>query len=72
MERKIPLHNFKEENKEFKNNYMKVAQSFQSARCPRCKQREAYVYLEDYRHKIKCVACGYDDYLKGNQFNKKK
>jgi Zn ribbon nucleic-acid-binding protein len=39
------------------------------ARCPQCRQRDAFVYLEEYRHKIMCVACGFDDYLRNNLFN---
>jgi len=41
-------------------------------KCPRCSQEDAYIYTEDFRKKIRCVACGFVDYLRGNKFNKPK
>lgn len=39
-------------------------------KCPKCSQYQAQIYTEDYRKMIKCSACGFNDYLKSNNFKK--
>jgi len=45
-------------------------------KCPQCKTYNAKIYTQDHkrrsaRKKIICKFCTFEDYLKGNQFNKK-
>jgi len=33
-------------------------------KCKFCEEVTCYIYLEDFRYRIKCATCGYEGYLK--------